>query len=340
MSTIKQIAKKIGVSPTTVSNVIHGRYSKVSDKIREKVEIILRDENYAPNMAANILARNNSRIISIIIFMEPRQGETQLEDPFSSTILGTVEAELRHHGYFLMVHSISDKDEILRLVQSWKLAGIILLWVPDAVISAIETSVDCPVVYIDSDDLNNTTDYLRVSLDDWQGSYDMTRYLTSMGHRKLAFIANGPQLFGSDYDRFHACKAALEDSGYSKKDVEYVPLSKDRGERKDLFRLLSKKPKKYTALCFSSDYYASEAILFFQVLGVDIPGDLSITGFDDNIFSRIIRPRITTVHQDTARKGQAAVDLLIQAINGEKPKENYINLPVHLEIRDSVRKID
>ena len=85
MATIKQIAELAGVSPTTVSNVLNGNKAKVSPLTRRKVETVLKEQNYAPNMAAHILGQNRSRIIGVIMFMEPRRNETVLSDPFSSS---------------------------------------------------------------------------------------------------------------------------------------------------------------------------------------------------------------------------------------------------------------
>ena len=337
MPTIKQIAQKAGVSPTTVSNVIHGKTDKVSPLIREKVEVILREENYAPNMAAKILAHNNSRIVSVIMFSEPRRDETQLEDPFSYTILGNIEVELRKRGYYLMVHTSCDKNEILRLVSSWKLAGVILLWVPASVIPVLNLNVDCPIIHIDSSDLDEDPDYFRVGLEDKRGGYEIGRYLCSMGHNKLIYMSNSQELKGSDYLRFSGCREALSEEGIALAADAFCPLSKDREERNEIYRDLMTEPRLYTGLIFSSDYYAAEAIRYFQDIGIDVPGDISVTGFDDNIFSRITTPGITTVRQDTGLKGQLAVDLLMKAIDGETVPKSYINLPVKLVIRDSVR---
>lgn len=337
MPTIKQIAQKAGVSPTTVSNVIHGKTDKVSPHLREKIEIILGEENYAPNMAANILAHNDSRIVSVIMFSETRRDETQLEDPFSYTILGNIEAELRKHGYYLMVHTTSDEDEILRLAKSWKLAGVILLWVPQSVIPALNLNVDCPIVHIDSYDLNENPDYLRVGLEDKRGGYEIGRYFISMGHHKLVFLSDSQELKGSDYLRFSGCRDALSEAGIPLADDAYLPLSKDREERNEIYRDLMTEPLLYSGMIFSSDYYAAEAITYYRGIGVDVPRDISITGFDDNVFSRMTMPGITTIHQDAGQKGQIAVELLMKTINGESVPQSYINLPVKLIIRDSVR---
>ncbi len=339
MLTIKEISKRAGVSPTTVSNVIHGRTGKVSPAIRDKVKKILKEVNYAPNMAATILAHENSRIVGVIFFSEPRRNETQFEDPFSFTILGNIEWELRQMGYFMMVHTTSDQNEVLRFVQSWKLAGVIILWVPSEIIPRISDQVSCPVVHIDSYDIECEVPYYRVGIEDRTGGYQISEYLQSMGHSRMVFLSNGPDKTGSDYMRFLGLRDALEEHDLTLDEKNFLPLSRVQEERYALYEHLASSDSSCTAVVCSADYYASEAVSHYQRLGITVPDDISVIGFDDNIFSRILTPAITTVHQDTGERGRLAVDILIKLIEGEEVDPPQVTLPVHLQIRDSVRRI-
>jgi len=339
MSTIKIIAKKAGVSPTTVANVLHGNDRKVSPATRERVQAIIREEKYAPNMGAIILAHSNSRIVGVIMFMEPRRNETVLEDPFSSAILGAMEREIRDNGYFVMLHTTSDKDEVLRLSKAWKLDGLVLVWVPGDICRIISNNIDTPLVYIDCYFTDRKHIYHNIGLQDQRGGYEIARYLLSMGHRNIAFLANNPLFSGGDPARFHGCQEAFREQGLSLTMDHYIPLLKDRHERETLYDRLVDDGPPYTALVFSADYYAAEAILFLQEKGIEVPGQISVTGFDDNIFSRLIRPRLTTIHQDSGEKGRRAILMLMKLIRKEAVDEANVQLPVHLEIRDSVRRI-
>lgn len=337
MSTIKQIALKAGVSPTTVSNVLHGNTARVSPLILEKVRKIIEEVNYAPNMGAVILARNNSRLIGVILFMEPRSDETVLEDPFASSILGTLEREISTQGYFMMLYTTVDKDEVLRLAATWKLDGLIMLWVPAELASGIKKSIDTPVVFIDCFYDDDSNDYHTIGLDDESGGYQMASYLLSMGHTQIAFLANSKESPSADTTRFSGCCRALLEHGLSPKEGSFIPVSKNKAERHALYASLIKEPKPYTALFFSSDYYAADAITFFIDNGIDVPEHISVVGFDDNSFSRIIRPRLTTMHQDVNKKGQKAVSMLMSLMRKEEPSSRDYKLPVRLVKRDSVR---
>ncbi len=336
MSTIKKIAQKAGVSPTTVSNVLHGRTGKVSEEIRERVQAIIQDEQYAPNMGAIILAHSNSRIIGVIIFQEPRRDETVLEDPFSSTIVGAIEHEIRSLGYFMMLHVTSDENEVLRLAKTWKLDGLILLWVPGEISHIIEESGQTPKVFVDCYFVDDSLAYHNVGLEDWRGGYEMARYFLRKGHRNLLFLANEKVVPGGDLARFEGCKDAFREEGIELGDDRFIPLSKDCGVREAVYTRLATHPLPYRALFFSSDYYAAEALSFFHERDIVVPRDISIAGFDDNIFSRILTPRLTTVHQNVYKKGQSAVAMLMARIDGQIIEERDLKLPIRLVIRDSV----
>ncbi|WP_319755686.1 LacI family DNA-binding transcriptional regulator [uncultured Sphaerochaeta sp.] len=339
MQTIKEISQRAGVSPTTVSNVIHGRTGKVSPEVRAKVERILEEVNYAPNMAATILAHENSRIVGVIFFSETRRDETQLEDPFSFTILGNIEWELRKLGYYMMVHTTSDQNEVLRFVQSWKLAGVIILWVPQSIIPHINEHVSCPVVHIDSYHIEGDMKHYRVGIEDRLGGYQLSKYLLSMGHREMVFLSNGPNRTVSDRMRFYGLSDGFREYGMTLEEQNFIPLPQSKEERYKIYSELSSFENASTVIVFSADYYASEAIAFFHKIGIDVPDDISVTGFDDNIFSRITSPTITTIHQDTAERGRLAVDMLIKLIEGEVVEPHQVSLPVYLQVRESVKRI-
>ena len=339
MSTIKEISKKAGVSPTTVANVLHGKTGKVSPATRKRVEELIQADKYAPNMGALILVRNNSRIIGVIMFMEPRGNETVLEDPFSSAILGAMEREIRKNGYFMMLYITSDQDEVVRLSKAWKMEGLILVWVPGPICQVISSTIDTPLVYIDCYFNDTEHIYHNIGLQDRRGGYEIARYLLSMGHTSILFLSNSPVFPGGDPQRFKGCQDAFQEYGYDLPEKCYKPLPTNRQEREMLYRYLASDDSPYTALAFSGDFYASEAISFLQDSSIQVPEKISVTGFDDNIFSRLIRPRLTTIHQDSSEKGRLAISMLMRLIQNETVSEANILLPVHLEVRDSVRRI-
>ena len=341
MSTIKEIAQKAGVSPTTVANVLHGNHERVSLATRERVNVVIKELKYAPNMGAIILAHNTSKIIGVIMFMEPRWNETVLEDPFSSAILGAMEQEIRANGYFFMLHTTSDEDEVLRLSKAWKLAGLVLVWVPSKISHIIKDSIETPLVFIDSYFTDTDHVYHNIGLKDEVGGYKIAHYLISMGHKNLIFLANDSFFAGAtDSIRFKGCKRAFRDEGLILSSDNYVALPKERNERNNLYKKLTQKNSPYSALVFSSDYYAAESVSYLQDCCIQIPQDISVTGFDDNVFSRLVRPHLTTVHQDSGEKGRLAISMLMKIIHGKPVSEPNVRLDVELVVRDSVKNIN
>lgn len=340
MPTIKEIAQMIGVSPTTVSNVIQGNTKKVSPETLEKVRAMLKQEKYTPNMGAMILAQNNSRIVGIILFTEPRKNETLFEDPFNSAILGSLEQEIRANGYFTMLAATNNEEDVLRLASTWKLAGLVLLWTPEEISEKIVEQVTTPIVFVDCYFSRPKYNYYKVGLDDRRGGYEVCRYLLSMNHTNIALFTNDEQTDGSDMARFLGCRDAFSERDLIFPIDRFIPLSKDLKERETEYLKAVNGSFKFTACMFCSDYYAAEATLFYQDVGIAIPDQVSITGFDDNAFSRLVRPRITTVHQDVFKKGQIAIQTLIKLIKQEPVSEKEVRLPVALKIRDSVRKLE
>ncbi len=336
MATIKQIAYKAGVSPTTVSNVLHGNTGKVSPETLRHVQEILRIENYAPHMGAIMMSRNNSRIIGVIMFMEPRRNETVLEDPFSSTIMGAMESEIRKYGYFMMIHTTSDELEVVRLAKTWKLDGLVLVWVPSTTSRLIRNNIKSPVVFVDSYIDDDDIGYFNIGLEDERGGYEMARYILDKGHRSMLFLANDTVPMGADRTRFIGCRRAFMERRLTLDESCYMPVSKDNAERVRFYESIARNMDKIGVLVFSADYYAAEAMTYLQDRGVRVPGDISITGFDDNVFSRIVRPGLTTVHQDVYGKGQAAIAMLMKLVRGEKIVEHDVRLPVRLVVRGSV----
>ena len=112
-------------------------------------------------------------------------------------------------------------------------------------------------------------------------------------------------------------------------------------ERMELHRRNLEKYRRYTALFFSSDYYAAEGIQFLHDEGIRVPEELSVVGFDNNSYATLIRPALTTVAQDVREKGWQAVDMLMKLIEngGEEGVKTQTKLPIRIVERESVRQL-
>ncbi len=345
MATIKKIAKLSGVSATTVSNVLHGRTTKVSPETLEKVQAVLKAEKYAPNLAAQILAHQKSHIIGVIIYHTPRVGETMIEDPFTSSILGAFEEKIRLHDYYMMIHITDSATKVEEFAKSWNLDGLLILWFSPEGSKRLLDNTTTPIVFIDSYLDEKSPRFYNVGLDDFNGGYIATKYLIEMGHTKIGFVTDDTRIDeiedkGGFKKRLNGYKAALKDNNIEFKRENIILLSPEKEDRFLAYNKMQENGFNFTALFFIADYYAAEATSFFQKQGIQIPNDISVVGYDDVIYSKIVQPQITTVHQNIYEKGCIAAEMLFKLINNEKVVNNDIMLPVKLIKRDSVKKIN
>lgn len=337
MITIKDMAEMLGISTTTVSNVIHGKTSEVSQKTVERVEKLLDKYEYVPNISARSLSQNSSKIIGVALKCRKDKYANLFSDPFFGELIGALEAEIRAQGYFMMIYTSNDISEIIRNVLTWNVDGLILVGMLHDDFIRIKSRYKNPTVLIDSYASREIMNYVNIGLEDEEGAYEITRYLLKMGHRRIAFLADNME--GVDYTRYLGHLRALADYGLEMKEENLLIFHPGTVERESSLRELYYRVKNYTAFMCCSDYYAVLLMNYFMDRGIRIPEDLSITGFDNNLMSRVVRPALTTVGQDVTKKGRLAVEYLLKMIQGTEFSEWDVKLPIEIVIRDSVREI-
>ncbi len=337
MITIKEIAKQLNMSTTTVSNVIHGKAGEVSDDTKRKVEEFLKKVDYVPNINARNLAQNESKIIGLALKARADKYENLIMDPFVSVLIGGVEETIRNAGYFMMLYISSDTDEIMRHVSTWNVDGLILFGMLNDDGIRVSEKYKKPIVCIDTYSLEGLKHFTNVGLDDEQGTYDMIKYLISQGHKKIAFLSDNQS--GVDLARLNGYKKALKDAGIKYKSSNFLQIHPKSDDIDESLAEICDRSKEFTAIFCVSDLYAVTLISALTDRGIDVPEDISIVGFDDNMLGQLHRPALTTVHQDVKAKGITAADTLLKQLAGQKTP-NQIKLPTHLVIRDTVRKIN
>lgn len=343
MVTIKEIADKVNLSPTTVSNVIHGRKGKVSPDNYKKISRALEESKYVSNMGGRLLGRHGSKIIAVILNYERRSEMNVVSDPFYNQIIGFLEEEIRKKGYFMMLYTSASVTESLRLATAWDIEGLIVLGShPDDAKNFIKQQKR-PVAFIDTyvDKESMTDDFINVGLQDFKGGYQITNYLIGLGHRRIGFFADGNQLLGVDQQRFAGFKKALSEADINLENPGFFGLDYRTNQRHIFLKKFSEtKLKDYTALVFTSDFLAVDAINVFLDNGFKVPEDISITGFDHNIFSEQCRPKLTTIGQNVQKKAVLAVDFLTERIQSKQAiKKINLLLDVELIVQDSTARV-
>ena len=340
MITIKEIASRLGLSTTTVSNVIHGKTREVSAETIERVQKFLEEVEYVPNINARNLAQGQSKIIGVVLkSLDFRLWHSSniLSDPFVADMIGGIEKAVRDAGYYMMLYISDDIAEIIQHISIWNVDGLILFSMMDDDGNRVAAKYHKPIVCIDTYSSANNDDFVNVGLDDAKGAYDAVKYLIGSGHRKIGFVTDNR--VGVDWQRFWGYRRALAESGIEYSDKDFFLMKPSKELVNDNIVKLCSKAKDYSALFCCSDIYAAIMMAALKERGFRIPEDISIVGFDDNLYSRICTPRLTTVHQDADEKGRVAVETLVGMIMGREPVSKKIVLKTHLVTRDSVRKI-
>ncbi|SHI13143.1 LacI family DNA-binding transcriptional regulator [Clostridium intestinale] len=336
MATIKDIAKTVGVSCTTVSNVIHGKPGRVSAETIIKINKAIQDLNYVPNMSARSLVSNSSKVIGVINHIVTTRDKNFMEDPFHSIFIGAIESTLRENGYYLMLRTVETSQDLNFFLRNWNVDGLILTGIYEDDFYSVLTKLNIPVVLIDS--YVSNPNICNVSLEDFNGGYLATKYLIDHGHRSIAFASPFIKYKGVVSERFDGYKKALSEANIEfNKDLVFeqeldtptaIALGKSLAKRDD-----------FTAIFSTADILAAGIITGLKQAGKKVPDDISIIGFDDINLCNLISPALTTIHQDAHLKGKLSVNYIIDKLENKPIHQRETILPVRVVERDSVMSI-
>lgn len=336
MIRIKDIADRAGVSPTTVSNVIHGKTGRVSKATVEKINRILKEMEYVPSISARMLANNSSGLIGVALGFMKKGNASSFEDPFVSAMLGNLEYQIREHGYYMMLVARHEQDDIMQQALGWNFDGMIAMALKEKEIAELSERLGKPLVTIDQY-LPPELGVRSITMDDRGGAYQMSQYLIGKGHKKFLFLSDCD--LGVDHYRWLGVRQAMEEAGIEDFESRHIVIPWNPEQREKAYEEMLPFFKKQTALFFSSDYYALEASNFLQNRGIKVPEEISIAGFDDVTYATLARPKLTTVHQMVDGKARRAVEVLMHLIQDEPVQKDIPPLPTTLVERKSVRDL-
>ena len=333
MATLKDIAKEAGVSAMTVSRVMNGNSRAVSEQTARKVRRIAEELGYVPNSSARALVSHSSRLIAALL-TEEEQGRSPLSDGYNGFFFGELARQIQRQGYDLMLHYIKDYQEINYSLKSWNVAGAVFIGLFDDNIREIKEHHHIPLIFTDS--YSSVRRIINVGIDDYEGGRLAAGHFLENGHTNLAFI--GPKALGNGLimHRLQGFCSCLRDAGVSLPQEHILPSG---GEKlTPLLEKLTSGPNPVTGIFTTSDTCALDLYYSASCLGLRVPEDLSIIGFDDLPHSSRSLPPLTTVRQDIFRKAEVACELLMKHIREpESPAENIV-LDVSLVVRGSVKK--
>lgn len=336
MVTLKDIAEKAEVSVMTVSNVINNNHLRVSKETFDKVTKIIEELEYVPNANARSLIKNQTRIIAL--YIPSYNGKSLLDNAYNSFIVGAVEKYVQKYDFNLMLVSNPEINEVVASIASWNVAGLIALSIEEQDVHILESRLKMPVVLLDS--YYESSKISNIGTNDYEGGRLAGKYLTELGHRKIAF-ASGPELMNAIqlernkvlFNRYKGFMDALAQANISKKEIQLIAedISYEGGIK------MGKQLLDYggiTAVFCTSDALAAGVIEGAKKIGLSTPKDVSVMGFDDMPIGHYITPKLTTIRQQNKEKGERAVDMLMESIKGKRPKS--VKLEVELIERNSI----
>ncbi len=317
MVDLRAVARSSGVSAATVSRALNGR-PEVSEATRAHVTETARRLGYQPNQQARTLARRRSDTIGLI--WDSSYVETQGRQPFLQDLLVGLKMALAETGYHLMLLSpqIDDHtpDKFIRAVVQHSLDGVALMAINEHVAVDALVASGRPCVGLDLPVFGPRSSY--VSSDNRGGAAAAVTHLYELGHRRIAMIS-GPlwMLPGAErVDGFQTTMASLGldvPAEYIQEGDFFLPSGLEC-----MRRLLSLDDAP-TAVFVAGDEMAVGAMHVAIDAGLDVPGDISIVGYDDVEIAALVRPSLTTVRQDYLGMGRAAVAMLSHFMDYEIP---------------------
>jgi LacI family transcriptional regulator len=326
--TIVDVAAAAGVSVATVSKVINDRYG-VAEKTSARVRAVIDELGYTSSLVAQSLRSRRSNVIGILV--------SDIES-FNAELLKGAARAIRGTGYDLVVFSDCGQREDQVGWERRSLARVSAL--TDGAIlvtpSGIDVTSSAPVVAVD----HNVRSYTlpTVDSDNLSGAVTATEHLIRLGHRRIGFLAGRPDLESARL-REQGYRQALEAAGIPfDPNLVRVGSYQPEAAREATRDLLAGEPRP-TAIFAANDASAIETIAVAKALGLTVPGDLSVVGFDNVPESALCEPPLTTVEQPIQRMGEEAVRLLLALIDDPTGLPAQVVLPTRLVERASCRAL-
>lgn len=332
-TSIHDIAKELKISATTVSFVLNGKADekRISEDVRKRVTDYVKKVGYQPNQIAKSLRTGKTNIIGMLV--------EDISDPFFSSISRGVESIAYKHGYKLFFASTENDTEktkaLIKVFNERQVDGYIIAPPPgieDEINGLMEDNI--PVILFDRylPSVNVST----VTIDNFSGAYQAVKHLEQNGFSNIAFITLDSEQTQMQA-RLQGYLKAIEESR-KEPIIERLPynLSHDLTADKLIQEFIGHN-EKIDAIVFATNYLAINGLKAIRNLGLAIPDDIGVVGFDDNTHFHLFTPSVTAIAQPVEEIAEEVVKRLLEALSDEKEKKKRRNvtLPVKLIVRSS-----
>lgn len=337
MTTIRDVAKKAGVSISVVSKAFNN-YVDVNEKTRERIFAVAKEMNYTPNLAAKNLSSKKQTTIGLI---SSGVLNNNVKDNNAFNIFKGVYTAVEENQYELsifLIDSLKQKQKsYVQFCRERNIGGAILQGIrtDDPYLKElIDTNIPCVIVDI-IPEMNNEL-ICSVSIDNVEASREIADYLIERNHRDIVIMAGTKETYVNT-ERLTGVQKAFNENALEFDDnkVLYAQFSEQEAYVLAKEYLQTKQPTAF--LCFS-DLMAFGVMKAINEMGLRIPEDISITGFDDLVISEYTQPQLTTIRQDFIEIGKMSA-LLLQKLMENEPESKHVYVEHQLLERNSVKAI-
>jgi len=328
--TIQDVAKTAGVSVSTVSRVLNGKVD-VAEETQDRILSVIDDLGYTTNLAARSMRSQKKNLIGMIL--------PDIAYPFAVEVMKGVNKAIAESEYDLLVYTTGDVRKRGRESAEQKYVSLLANSISDGVLVvapvAAEYFLDAPIVSVDP--VLSNPNFPVVHATNYQGAVEAMDYIIGLGHKRIAFIA-GREGLESSNRRMLGYRDALKNAGIPIEEELVVPGDYTTDAGITAARHLLSMKNRPSAIFASNDQTAMGVYQVADEMGLKIPEDFSLIGFDNIPESRYLG--LTTVDQFILEMGYVATQMLIKIIEGIPLVDQTYKMQTRLVIRNSCRKLE
>lgn len=333
---IRDVAKEANVSVSTVSRVIR-KYDNVTEETNRVVNAAIKKLNYTPNAAASRLGSGSLENIGVVF---TRSADKAFENPFFSEILRGIGHVVEEYGYnmqLMMYNDVSNEHErVMAALASGMIQGVIMLSTRayDPLVQELANSNYPFVISGRLSGINSEKQIYSVNTANREDSYEMVDHLAKLGHKSIAII-NGPHEYVVNLDRYDGYRRALLGNGLDFDENLEINGGYTLNDAKKAVKAKLQERKDITAIFAKDDMKAIAAIQGIKEMGLKVPQDIAVVGYNDYEIAKIAEPRLTTMKVPIYDLGIESARMLMHLFRGEEIETPTHILPTEMVIRES-----
>ncbi|WP_026562731.1 LacI family DNA-binding transcriptional regulator [Bacillus sp. J37] len=332
MTTIDDVAKKAGVSKSSVSRVLNQNYKHMSEEMKQKILKAIEELDFRPNSVAQSLKKKETKIIGLIIADM---------SPFCTEIIKGIQEECLKTGYSLMVSNSSSspeqEEENIKMLIGKQVDGLIINTInPGSELFTYLKSIKFPMVFINSSPQNIEED--MVIVDNTTGTTEAIDYLINLGHKQIAIMLYPIENILVRQEKLEAYKQALTNHHFPVDHHLINIMKEEKGQGVQTTLRLLESPNPPTAILSTNINLTLEVLKAIREKGLKIPKDISVIGFDDFEWNDLLDPPLTTISTPVLEMGERSSKLLIKKLRKKQTKPAKSEVLPKLIFRQSTCK--